>query len=189
VEYFAGVDISKSRTAIVIIDKRGNHVGSFFFGIKTDTKLKKISWNNFLFQFYSFSKNILREYPCFITLEDYAYSPRQGGHNWVLREIGGVFKLSTYNLCKGLLLVSPTSLKKFVTGNGRCEKSEIFRVVLREFDFDAKNDDEADAFSLAVLGRAAWMYKYNKILNHGSKKNIFISEFVDAHADFFSNLS
>lgn len=50
-------------------------------------------------------------------------------------------------------LVSPTSLKKFVTGDGRAEKPQIEREIRRLFPSCLpSNHDEADAKALCVIG-------------------------------------
>lgn len=57
-------------------------------------------------------------------------------------------------------LVAPSSLKKFITGTGKAEKSIIIREVYRRFKdhdgfaIDVKNDNEADAVGLLFIGRA-----------------------------------
>lgn len=49
-------------------------------------------------------------------------------------------------------VVPPTTLKKFVTGTGRCEKSMMIREVWRLWEHEAADDNDADAYALRRLG-------------------------------------
>jgi crossover junction endodeoxyribonuclease RuvC len=52
------------------------------------------------------------------------------------------------------IVVAPTRLKKFISGTGTAKKEMILKDVFRIWQYDAKSDDEADAFGLAMLGLA-----------------------------------
>lgn len=51
------------------------------------------------------------------------------------------------------VLAAPTSLKKFVTGSGKAEKSQMMLAVFQHFKHIPANDNEADAIGLLYLGR------------------------------------
>ena len=51
------------------------------------------------------------------------------------------------------LLVAPPSLKKFITGHGRAEKDEIMDIIFTKYHIAATDNNIADAFVLAVIGR------------------------------------
>ncbi|MNB81413.1 Crossover junction endodeoxyribonuclease RuvC [compost metagenome] len=50
--------------------------------------------------------------------------------------------------------VSPSQLKKFVTGNHNAKKSEMLKGVYRKWDFDTDSDNVADAYGLAKIAEA-----------------------------------
>lgn len=50
------------------------------------------------------------------------------------------------------MLVAPSTLKKFILGKGKGEKSFIVREVFKAYGLDAGTDDEADACALAHIG-------------------------------------
>lgn len=50
--------------------------------------------------------------------------------------------------------IPPTSLKKFITGKGTAKKELMIKEVYKRYQFDTNDDNAADAFSLAVMGRA-----------------------------------
>ena len=54
--------------------------------------------------------------------------------------------------CK-IIYVAPMQLKKFITGLGKGNKSKIMQQVLKRWNFEAENDDIADAYGLWQIGR------------------------------------
>lgn len=88
-----------------------------------------------------------------VVFEDLAFSRNGNG----AKENAGLAYLIRWQLWKrGIpyLLVSPTSLKKFVTGAGNAEKSLVLREVYKRWGVDAANDNEADAVGLLYIGLA-----------------------------------
>lgn len=51
-------------------------------------------------------------------------------------------------------VVPPTSLKQFVTGKGNANKDLMMMSVLKNWDIETKNNNEADAVGLAMFGLA-----------------------------------
>ncbi len=67
--------------------------------------------------------------------------------------------------------VASTTLKKFVTGRGDSEKSLMLREVWRKWQYEAKDDNDADAFGLSQLaeawaegGDAQWLIQLRKVV-------------------------
>ena len=52
------------------------------------------------------------------------------------------------------VIIAPTSLKKFITGNGASKKDVIMMEVYKRYGVSITNDNEADAYSLAQVGLA-----------------------------------
>jgi len=48
----------------------------------------------------------------------------------------------------GVVIIPPTSLKKYISGNGRCEKDKMMLSCYKRWNFEADNSDTCDAFSL-----------------------------------------
>jgi Holliday junction resolvasome RuvABC endonuclease subunit len=61
-------------------------------------------------------------------------------------------RVDLYQLGVPYVIVTPMSLKKFVCGTARAEKSMMIREVFRRWGVEAANDNEADAAALAHLG-------------------------------------
>lgn len=55
---------------------------------------------------------------------------------------------------KETLLVPPTTVKKFATAKGNCQKNLMLREVSHRWGVEAADDNQADALALAEFGRA-----------------------------------
>lgn len=82
-----------------------------------------------------------------------------------LGELGGVVRLRLFELEIAYVEIPPSSLKRYATGNGSAEKPAMIEAALelgarfsRPVTGNEKTDphDEADAFLLRHLGRAAY---------------------------------
>ncbi len=69
-----------------------------------------------------------------------------------LAELNGIVKFWLWRRGIQYALVAPTTLKKFILGAGKGEKSLIIREVFRAYGLEAATDDEADACVLAHIG-------------------------------------
>jgi Holliday junction resolvasome RuvABC endonuclease subunit len=70
----------------------------------------------------------------------------------VLAELNGIIKFWLWRRKIDYVLVAPTTLKKFILGKGKGDKSFIVREVYKTYGLDAGTDDEADACVLAHIG-------------------------------------
>jgi crossover junction endodeoxyribonuclease RuvC len=71
-------------------------------------------------------------------------------------ELVGVIKNRIYRLdfWNRFILINPSTLKKFATGKGNCDKSAMILQAFKEFNFEFTCNDECDAFWLCQVGRA-----------------------------------
>ena len=90
--------------------------------------------------------------PDLIVIEGYAF----GRPNAMapIAELGGVVKHSLYTHGWPFILVPPTRAKKFACGKGNAKKDEVRLGVYKRWGFEAKTNDEVDAYVLARIGRA-----------------------------------
>ena len=90
-----------------------------------------------------------------VVIENLAFMAR---NTTALTQLAGLNYLIRTRLWKELhipfIMVAPTSLKKFITGSGKGDKSLMMMSVLRDYDFESLDDNECDAYSLAILGLA-----------------------------------
>lgn len=90
--------------------------------------------------------------PDLIVIEGYAF----GRPNAMapIAELGGVIKHSLYVAGWPFIVVPPTRVKKFACGKGNAKKDEVRLGVFKRWGFEAKTNDEVDAYVLARIGRA-----------------------------------
>lgn len=95
---------------------------------------------------------LARQEPDLVVYEGYAMGSRVG-NLFHIGELGGVMRLALYEAGHKVLLVPPTSLKLFVTGNGSAKgKDIIMRTLEKQHGCKFRTSDEADAYGLAILG-------------------------------------
>lgn len=70
-------------------------------------------------------------------------------------KVRAVVELALYRLGVPWVEINPVSLKRYAAGNGHAEKSAMIDAA-EELGGTPRNDDEADAFHLRHLGRAAY---------------------------------
>jgi Holliday junction resolvasome RuvABC endonuclease subunit len=76
------------------------------------------------------------------------------GRVFDIGELGGVLKLHLWQAGITILLVSPSSLKMFITGKGNADKDVMMAAAAVLAGRPFRNDDEADAFGLLLMGEA-----------------------------------
>jgi len=87
----------------------------------------------------------------FVVIENNAFNA-MGSAKSKLAELNGIVKFWLWRRGIQYVLVAPTTLKKFILGAGKGEKSFIIREVFKAYGLDAGTDDEADACVLAHIG-------------------------------------
>ena len=87
----------------------------------------------------------------FVLIENNAFNAI-GRAKSVLAELNGIVKFWLWRRKIEYVLVAPTTLKKFILGKGKGEKSLILREVFKAYGLNAGTDDEADACVLAHIG-------------------------------------
>lgn len=93
--------------------------------------------------------------PDLVVVEDYALGAPGRLSLVRLGEIGGIVRTWLFEQDWPIVLVSPSSVKRFATGNGNATKEAM---ISRAIELGARgnvNDDEADAFHLRRMARAA----------------------------------
>jgi Holliday junction resolvasome RuvABC endonuclease subunit len=91
--------------------------------------------------------------PQLCLIEGYSFASK-GASVVTLGEFGGVLRNSIVGIADVTVEVPPTVLKKFVTGKGNCGKLEIVTSLSVKYGIEFKTDNHADAFGLALIGKA-----------------------------------
>ncbi len=87
-----------------------------------------------------------------VIVEDYAMGVGRGGMTFTIGELGGVIKMLAYERGMSVVLVSPATLKKYVTGKGNSLKEAMAEHALRRWGHSFNSEDECDAYCLLMLG-------------------------------------
>lgn len=82
-------------------------------------------------------------------IENFAY----GNHYTLsmLTEITTLVKHNLWDLDIPFLTIAPTALKKFITNNGKADKSQMAKMCFERYGFGHSSDNVTDAFALAQV--------------------------------------
>lgn len=86
------------------------------------------------------------------TIEGYSFGSKN--NQFYLGEWGGVARLCLHEAGVPYIVVPPTSLKKWTTGSGNADKIAMAVATYEQFGLKFDDDNQCDAFNLAVLGTA-----------------------------------
>jgi len=144
-----GIDLSMTNTGLICL-KNGKinkqlNIKTTFEGRNIYDRIKRIEKiKNDIMKFLDKSVDI-------VVIEGYSFLSRKG-QAFSLGELGGVIKYFIIQNSYNLIEVSPTQLKKFVTGKGNCEKDLMLKEVYKYWKADFNDNNLADAFGLAKIG-------------------------------------
>lgn len=142
-----GVDTS-TKTGYVILDDAGDVA-------KVDVLYHKPQWNRFA-RFAHYTREVSELVEAYgvdlVIIEGYSFAGKF--NNSLQYELGACIRMKLWQDEVKFVEVSPTSLKKFVTGKGNAKKNLMLLSVYKRWDFDTEDDNEADAYGLAMFGRA-----------------------------------
>jgi len=141
---FVGLDLSLTGTGVVVLDNECSVLCA-------ETLKNKLRGMERLAYLREEIHSVVRKYPSAVyCIEGYAMGSRSG-QAFSIGELGGVIKLllHTENIIPHL--VPPTRLKKFIVGGGRAEKDMILMKVFQRWGWEAKDNNQADAYGLARI--------------------------------------
>lgn len=145
--YYVGIDPSLSAFAIVAVGTDW-HYGQL---IKVPPSLnmgaRLVVYQYLVQQFFRY---VYRDPPELVVVE----GPGYGGHATSAWSLGGLYgamlqAIWLEELDERTMALQPSTLKKYVTNNGNAKKNTIMREVFKVWDFEALDDNCADAYGLA----------------------------------------
>lgn len=142
-----GLDLSLTGTGIVVIDKAGEVVLSRTISSKLRDMERLAHIRAEIASILSGAS------PIMTCIEGYSMGSR-AGQLASIGELGGVVKLLLYRNGFRYTIVAPTQLKKFVTGKGNSMKDEIMMNVYKRWGWEAKDNNQADAYGLGRIALA-----------------------------------
>lgn len=141
-----GVDPSLTCTALVVV--RGSEVLARGC-IESKPKNFSTQIHRYDFMRESLLCFIDEHMPDFAAVEGYSFGSRGQQHS--IAEWGGLLRWTLWSADVPYREVPPATLKKFVTGAGNADKALVLREVFKRWGFNARDDNEADAFGLAMI--------------------------------------
>ena len=182
---FAGVDLSLNGTAVVIIDEQGKILNK----IRLKTKSEDLIETRLLFiaeKVITFlnSQKLERIY-----IEGLSYSS-SGQSTMELAGLHYIVRCAIHNSTDFTYkMISPPTLKKFVSGVGNCKKNLMLLYAFKKFGEEFNDDNICDAYCLARLAldehkrglpsintQVIKGKKKQKFLNNGNGHNYFRSK-------------
>ena len=139
---FVGLDLAFANNGIVILDEKGSiiHQEVFSTSKKDSDEVRLINIRTKL--------NDLLQNSDIVYLEGLSF----GSQGMSLAQLGAVHYITRVLLHERNIefdIVSPSTLKKFVTGKGNCKKDLMLLKVFQKWGVEFSNDNLADAYSLA----------------------------------------
>jgi len=145
-EIFIGLDLSLTGTGIIVL----NESKELLFSDTLKNKLRGMERLDYIRGKVS---DVIHKFPgSHFCIENYAMGIR-AGQSFSIGELGGVIKLMLFDFEITPSLITPTQLKKFVTGKGAADKSMIMLSVYKRWGFDPPDDNQADAYGLAKIAK------------------------------------
>ena len=90
-------------------------------------------------------------FPALVVIEGYAMGSKFIRSEQI--ELAAQARYVCWGLKVPVLEVTPSTLKKFVTGGGRATKDQVMMHVLKRWHFESATNNIADAYGLARIGR------------------------------------
>ncbi|MEV7902204.1 hypothetical protein [Streptomyces anulatus] len=154
-----GIDQSYSGCAVVHYNATDGTAKETVFDFSPKTAGTGIQRIQYVHQvlYVHFERHSVLGQTTHICYEGYAYGARYRREE--LGELGAALKLSLAEVFpdhveRRIHAVSPSTVKKFVTGSGQADKDKMMLAVFMRWKYEASNHDAADAYTLARIADA-----------------------------------
>ena len=87
-----------------------------------------------------------------VFVEGYSYGSRNRSLPFTIGEWGGVMKLTLHEMRKRVYVIPPTFWKKFITGKGNANKTEVAVSIMKHWGLEFSNEHEFDAAGIVIVG-------------------------------------
>lgn len=153
-----GIDPSLSGTGVVNLKKSiTGFGGQFLWDYTTITSAPQEGVSGRLRRYSQMATGVLEmideSKPELVLIEGYSFGSK-GCAVTQLAEYGGILRLRLMGEGFKVVEVPPSSLKKFVTGQGNANKIKVVAALVKRYGVEFENDNEYDAYGLARMGAA-----------------------------------
>lgn len=146
---FIGIDPSLSATAVVVLSEDAALIESHVVSSKPSGRLIGERMARFEHLVRRVKKIVDASQPLLICIEAYSFGSKGAGVS-SMYEYGGLLRY-VLNRDYKLIEVAPTTLKKWATGKGQCEKTAVICAITSRYGQHFQTDDEFDAYALARM--------------------------------------
>lgn len=139
-----------NRTGWAYVDAEGRRLsGAFCIAKRTDRHPgARIA------RFMAALREFLVKYPVdVVACEDSHFGTRNHETAAMHAELRGLIKLMAYERGARFIAYKPSTIKKFATGYGKAEKSQMIKAARTVLGVEVDDDDEADALFILELAR------------------------------------
>ncbi len=144
-----GIDQSLTCSGVVILRDAADHTAVALVPLKRGVKR--------LLEIETALRELIPEKTQVVVMEGYAFQAR--GKVFALGELGGIIKRLVHISGIRMLIVPPSTLKKFVLGTGIGQKNKMMLGVFKKWGVEFDTDDECDAYALAKAGALVLQYE------------------------------
>lgn len=155
-----GLDMSLNETGYCILSRDKSIIEKGVIKSKKENRLEKM-----LDIRGAVDKLIMEHNVSAVFMEDYSYGSRNTKWTFSAGELGGLIKVYLYESEIEYELVSPSMWKKYICGKGNLKKEQVLLQVYKKFNIEFKNNNECDAFCIAMFGVDFLDYKDGKQFN------------------------
>lgn len=86
-----------------------------------------------------------------VLIEGYAFASKAQSHTRAIAELGGVIRMTLWDLGFPFVDVPPACLKKYATGRGNAGKADVLVEAVKRLEYQGSSNDEADALWLLEM--------------------------------------
>lgn len=150
-----GLDLSLTSTGLVVLTPDNVYSEALKSNLKAEGRLVDLC--------RQVRSRMGEHVPNLVVLEGYSFMSSGRGMTG-LAELGGVIKSFLWANGHLFIIVPPARVKKFACGKGNAKKDQVRLEVFKRWGFEAKTNDEVDAYVLARIGLAYLGHEVDKLI-------------------------
>lgn len=149
-KYFLGLDVALANNGVCLINENSEIIISKIIETKSKDDIE-FRINSLIDGVLNIIEDYKNDLDC-ISLEGISY----GSNGKTFSQICGMHYCLRYELFKKydyipITIITPSQLKKFISGKGNCKKDLVILNVFKKYNVEFDNDNLADAFVLAKM--------------------------------------
>jgi crossover junction endodeoxyribonuclease RuvC len=145
-----GLDLSLTGTGVVVVSNFDNP--TILDQILIESTPKEENTPRLIGISTKVMKVIIKHKPNLVVMEGPAFGVQKSSSIFTLGELAGLVKANMHTMSQPFIIVTPSALKKWITGKGNAKKDLMLLKVYKRFGVEFSDDNLCDAYSLARYG-------------------------------------